>query len=125
MSYFCYRAIRPAEDPVPGEVEMPSRQEVVGRVQCPGQATGRCEIATFFRRFAVLVGAGLPLKAALQAPWDDVGKALAWFVGAVGSSIAARARHAAQFWSTSLASGLVAWWEPHGRLCSLSSAWPR
>jgi general secretion pathway protein F len=111
MSHFRYRAITPAGEFVAGEVEAPSREEVVRRIEYLGHVTIEVEAATtsmlsrssvfrsrtprprdmtiFLRQLAVLVGAGLTLEAALQALGDDAGKALAWFAGAVRSSIAA------------------------------------
>jgi len=96
---------------VAGEVEAPSREEVIRRIEYLGHVTIEVEAATtsmlarssvfrnrtprprdmtiFLRQLAVLVGAGLTLEAALQALGDDTGKALAWFATTVRSSIAA------------------------------------
>jgi general secretion pathway protein F len=111
MSHFRYRAITPTGDFVAGEVEAPSREEVIRRIEYLGHVTIEVETATtsmlarsslfrnrtprrrdmtiFLRQLAVLVGAGLTLEAALQALGDDTGKALAWFATTVRSSIAA------------------------------------
>jgi general secretion pathway protein F len=111
MSHFRYRAMTPAGEFVAGEVEAPSREEVVRRIEYLGHVTIEVEAATtsilsrsnvfgsrtprprdmtiFLRQLAVLVGAGLTLEAALQALGDDAGKALASFANAVRSSIAA------------------------------------
>src|SRR5215467_9176105 len=111
MSHFRYRAITPTGDFVAGEVETPSREEVIRRIEYLGHVTIEVEAATtsmlarsslfrnrtprprdmtiFLRQLAVLVGAGLTLEAALQALGDDTGKALAWFATTVRSSIAA------------------------------------
>src|SRR5215467_4042392 len=111
MKHFRYRAITPAGEFVAGEVEAPSREEVVRRIEYLGHVTIEVEAATtsilsrsnvfgnrtprprdmtiFLRQLAVLVGAGLTLEAALQALGDDTGKALAWFATTVRSSIAA------------------------------------
>ena len=111
MSHFRYRAITPTGDFVAGEVEAPSREEVIRRIEYLGHVTIEVEAATtsmltrssvfrnrtprprdmtiFLRQLAVLVGAGLTLEAALQALGDDTGKALAWFATTVRSSIAA------------------------------------
>jgi general secretion pathway protein F len=111
MSHFRYRAVTPAGEFVAGEVEAPSREEVVRRIEYLGHVTIEVEAATtsilsrsnvfgsrtprprdmtiFLRQLAVLVGAGLTLEAALQALGDDAGKALASFANAVRSSIAA------------------------------------
>ena len=97
MSHFRYRAITPAGDFVDGEVEAPSREEVIRRIEYLGHVTIEVEAATtsmlarssvfrsrtprprdmtiFLRQLAVLVGAGLTLEAALQALGDDTGKA--------------------------------------------------
>lgn len=94
-----------------GEVEAPSRQEVVRRIEYLGHLTIEVETAStgmlgrssalrgrtpqrrdvtiFLRQLAVLVGAGLTLEAALQALGDDASKAIAWFSGALRSSISA------------------------------------
>jgi general secretion pathway protein F len=111
MSSFRYRAVTPAGDFVTGEVEAPSRQEVVRRIEYLGHLTIEVETAStgmlgrsstlrgrtpqrrdvtiFLRQLAVLVGAGLTLEAALQALGDDASKAIAWFSGALRSSISA------------------------------------
>jgi len=111
MSSFRYRAVTPAGEFVSGEVDAPSRQEVVKRIEYLGHLaieveaanTGslarssafrgrtpqRRDVTIFLRQLAVLVGAGLTLEAALQALGDDTSKALAWFSGALRSSISA------------------------------------
>jgi general secretion pathway protein F len=111
MSSFRYRAVTPAGEFVTGEVEAPSRQEVVRRIEYLGHLTIEVETAStgmlgrssalrgrtpqrrdvtiFLRQLAVLVGAGLTLEAALQALGDDASKAIAWFSGALRSSISA------------------------------------
>jgi type II secretory pathway component PulF len=92
MSHFRYRAIAPTGDLVAGEVEVPSRQEVVRRRDRLGRATTtlkrgdafrsrtqwHCEMTAFLRQRAVLVGAGVTLEAALQAGGHDTSHALAW-----------------------------------------------
>jgi len=112
MSTFRYRAVTPAGEFVSGEVEAPSRQEVVRRIEYLGHLTievetaakagllarargfggrmpQRRDVTIFLRQLAVLVGAGLTLEAALQALGDDTSKALAWFSGSLRSSISA------------------------------------
>ena len=81
MSHFRYRAITPAGDFVDGEVEAPSREEVIRRIEYLGHVTIEVEAATtsmlarssvfrnrtprprdmtiFLRQLAVLVGANL------------------------------------------------------------------
>jgi general secretion pathway protein F len=111
VSHFRYRAVTAAGEVVAGEVEAPSRQEVVRRIEYLGQLTIEVEAATssmlarssilrgrtprardmtiFLGQLGVLVGAGLTLDAALQALGDDTGKAVAWFAGTIRSSISA------------------------------------
>src|SRR5712672_1461923 len=109
MPHFRYRAVTPAGDLVVGEVEAPSREEVIRRIEYLGHltievaATGMLsrsrapsgktprprEVTIFLRQLALLVGAGLTLEVALQTLGEDAGKALAWFAGAIRSSIAA------------------------------------
>jgi general secretion pathway protein F len=110
MPHFRYRAVTPSGDFVAGEVEAPSREEVIRRIEYLGHLTIEAEVATtgmlsrgsirsgktprprevtiFLRQLALLVGAGLTLEAALQTLGEDAGKALAWFAGAIRSSIA-------------------------------------
>jgi general secretion pathway protein F len=110
MPHFRYRAVTTSGELVTGEVEAPSRQEVVRRIEYLGHLTieaeliatgvlshggGRHgkvprtrEVTIFLRQLALLVGAGLTLEVALQTLGDDAGKALAGFVGAIRSSIA-------------------------------------
>jgi general secretion pathway protein F len=110
MPPFRYRAVTPTGEIVTGEVEAPSRQEVVRRIEYVGQlaievdaatagvlagggvlrgrALQRREVTIFLRQLAVLVGAGLTLEAALQALGDDASKSVVWFSGTLRSSIA-------------------------------------
>jgi general secretion pathway protein F len=109
MPHFRYRAVTPAGEMVAGEVEAPSREEVIRRIEYLGHLTIEAEVATtgmlsrggarsgktprprevtiFLRQLALLVGAGLTLEVALQTLGEDAGKALAWFVGAIRSAI--------------------------------------
>src|SRR5712664_4973225 len=111
MPHFRYRAVTTSGELVTGEVEAPSRQEVVRRIEYLGHLTieaeliatgvlshggGRHgkvprtrEVTIFLRQLALLAGAGLTLEVALQTLGDDAGKALAGFAGAIRSSIAA------------------------------------
>src|SRR5215475_1627136 len=110
MSSFRYRAVTPAGEFVTGEVDAPSRQDVVRRIEylghlaieveaastgmfsrsgvLRGRTPNRRDITIFLRQLAVLVGAGLTLEAALQALGEDATKSIAWFSGALRSSIA-------------------------------------
>src|SRR5215475_15549225 len=109
MPHFRYRAVTPAGEFVAGEVEAPSREEVIRRIEYLGHmtievaATGMLsrrgapsgktprprEVTIFLRQLALLVGAGLTLEVALQTLGEDAGKALGRFVSAVRSSISA------------------------------------
>src|SRR5215472_11491886 len=111
MSSFRYRAVTPTGEFVTGEVDAPSRQEVVKRIEYLGHLTieveaaeartlarssalrgrtpQRRDVTIFLRQLSVLVGAGLTLEAALQALGEDTSKALRWFSGALRSSISA------------------------------------
>jgi general secretion pathway protein F len=111
MSAFRYRAVTASGEIVTGEVDAPSRQEVIKRIEYlghlaievevatagmlvrknpfRGRAPDRKEVTIFLRQLAVLVGAGLTLETALQALGEDTSRALAWFCGALRSSISA------------------------------------
>jgi general secretion pathway protein F len=109
MPHFRYRAVTPAGEFVVGEVEAPSREEVIRRIEYLGHLTievaatgvlsgggarsGKTprprELTIFLRQLALLVGAGLTLEVALQTLGEDAGKAVAWFAGTIRSSIAA------------------------------------
>src|SRR5258705_9378628 len=111
MPHFRYRAVTPAGEIVVGEVEAPSRDEVVRRIQYLGQLPIDADVVTpgvlarsagvggksprprdvtiFLRQLALLIGAGLTLEAALQTLGDDTSKSLAWFAGTLRTSISA------------------------------------
>ena len=111
MPQFRYRAVTPSGEFVAGEVEAPSRQEVLRRIEYLGHITIEAELATpgmlagnrgflaapaksrevtaFLRELALLLHARLTLEAALQTLGDDAAKGLARFAGAVRASIAA------------------------------------
>src|SRR5260370_21290503 len=111
MPQFRYRAVTHAGELVVGEVDAPSREEVVRRIEYLGHTTIDAEIAAtgilnrghrsvgklprsrdgsiFLRQLALLIGAGLTLEAALQTLGDDTSKTLAWFAGAIRTSISA------------------------------------
>jgi general secretion pathway protein F len=111
MSAFRYRAVTASGEVVTGEVDAPSRQEVIKRIEYlghlaieveaatagmlvrknpfRGRAPDRRDVTIFLRQLAVLVGAGLTLETALQALGEDTSRALAWFCGALRSSISA------------------------------------
>jgi general secretion pathway protein F len=111
MPNFRYRAVTHAGEIVIGEVEAPSRDEVVRRIEYLGHLPIDAEVVTpgvlargsgtrrrpprtrdvtiFLRQLALLIGAGLTLEAALQTLGDDTSKALASFAGAIRASISA------------------------------------
>src|SRR2546427_176051 len=106
MPHFRYRALTRAGQIVGGEVEAPSREEVVRRIEHLGHLPieaeasaiglfGRSgsalsgtvprsrEMTIFLRELALLVRAGLTLEAALQTLGDDASKALTRFANSV------------------------------------------
>jgi general secretion pathway protein F len=111
MPQFRYRAVTRGGELVAGEVEAPSRQEVLRRIKYLGHMTVEAELATpgllsrsggllaataksrevtaFLRELALLLRARLTLEAALHTLGDDAAKGLAQFAGAVRASIAA------------------------------------
>ena len=110
MPQFRYRALTQAGDIVVGEVDAPSREEVVRRIEYLGHLPIEAEAATqgilranlfggklprprdvtvFLRQLALLVGAGLTLEGALQTLADDTSKAMSRFANALRSSITA------------------------------------
>jgi general secretion pathway protein F len=109
MPQFRYRAVTPAGKMVIGEVEAPSREEVIRRIEYLGHLPIEARIASrgltgfgfgkkvprsqdvtiFLRQLALLVGAGLTLEAALQTLGEDAGKSLRPFVEDLRSSISA------------------------------------
>jgi general secretion pathway protein F len=111
MPQFRYRAVTHAGEIVIGEVEAPSREEVVRRIEYLGHMTIDAEVATtrilarsrrpggkpprsrdvslLLRQLALLLAAGLTLEAALQTLGDDTSKALAGFANGLRASISA------------------------------------
>ena len=111
MPQFRYRAVTRAGEIVNGEVEAPSREEVVRRIEYLGHMTIDAEVATtrilarsrrpggkpprsrdvslLLRQLALLLAAGLTLEAALQTLGDDTSKALAGFANGLRASISA------------------------------------
>jgi general secretion pathway protein F len=109
MPHFRYRALTHAGEVVLGEVDAPSREEVVRRIEYLGHLPIEAELATanaltrgltrgrgrlrsgeltiFLRQLALLAGAGLTLEAALQTLGENASKGLTWFAGAIRSSI--------------------------------------
>jgi general secretion pathway protein F len=111
MPQFRYRAITPAGEIVVGEVDAPSREEVVRRIEYLGHLTIDAELATtgllargrkprgkgprsrdlsiLLHQLALLLGAGLTLEAALQTLSDTASKGLAGFAQGLRASISA------------------------------------
>jgi general secretion pathway protein F len=107
---FRYRAVTQTGEVIGGEVDAPSREEVIRRVEylghflidanaatkgifgnsgSGGKAPGSREVTIFLRQLALLIGAGLTLEAAFQTLGDDATKAVARFAATVRSSISA------------------------------------
>jgi general secretion pathway protein F len=111
MPQFRYRAVTRAGEIVIGEVEAPSREEVVRRIEYLGHMTIDAEVATtgilarsrrpggkpprsrdvslLLRQLALLLAAGLTLESALQTLADDTSKALGGFANGLRASISA------------------------------------
>jgi general secretion pathway protein F len=111
MPNFKYRAVTRSGEVVLGEVEAPSREEVIRRIEYLGHLPIEAELATkgilartggfgaklprpreltiFLRQLALLIGAGLTLEAALATLSDDASKPLASFATTLRSSISA------------------------------------
>jgi len=111
MPQFRYRAVTHAGEIVVGEVDAPSREEVLRRIEYLGHLTIDAEIAAtgllarrqrsigkkprsrdvsiFLRQLALLLAAGLTLEAALQTLGEGAGKGLAGFANGLRASISA------------------------------------
>jgi general secretion pathway protein F len=111
MPQFRYRAVTLAGEIVNGEVEAPSREEVIRRIEYLGHMAIDAEVATtgilkrnrsrggksprprdisiFLRQLALLLAAGLTLEAALQTLSDDTSKAIGRFADGLRASISA------------------------------------
>src|SRR5271154_4533009 len=111
MPQFRYRAVTHSGEIVVGEVEAPSREEVVRRIEYLGHLTIDAEVATtgilarsrrpggkpprsrdvslLLRQLALLLAAGLTLEAALQTLSEDTSKALTGFANGLRTSISA------------------------------------
>jgi general secretion pathway protein F len=109
MPQFRYRAVTSAGKMVLGEVEAPSHEEVIRRIEYLGHLPIEAKIATqgrfdltfgkkvprsrditiFLRQLGLLVGAGLTLEAALQTLADDTNKSVAQFADDLRSTISA------------------------------------
>jgi general secretion pathway protein F len=111
LPQFSYRAVTHTGEIVVGEVEAPSREEVVRRIEYLGHMTIDAEVATtgilarsrrlggkpprsrevslLLRQLALLLAAGLTLEAALQTLSDGGSKALAGFANGLRAAISA------------------------------------
>ena len=111
MPQFRYRAVTHAGEIVVGEVDAPSREEVLRRIEYLGHLTIDAEIAAtgllarsqrsigkkprsrdvsiFLRQLALLLAAGLTLEAALQTLGEGASKGLAGFANGLRASISA------------------------------------
>jgi general secretion pathway protein F len=109
MPQFRYRAVTPAGELVVGQVEAPSHDEVIRRIEYLGHVPIDAQLASggflgrslavkpprprdttiFLRQLALLVEAGLTLEAALQTLSDDANKAVVRFAANLRSSISA------------------------------------
>jgi general secretion pathway protein F len=109
MPQFRYRAVTRAGEMVAGEVEAPSREEVMRRIEYLGhlpidaqvasrqrlgggllaRAPRSRDITLFLRQLALLIGAGLTLEAALQTLGEDADRSVARFADDLRSSISA------------------------------------
>jgi general secretion pathway protein F len=110
MPQFRYRALTQAGEVVIGEVDAPSRDEVIRRIEYLGHLPIEAEVVSqglfsvsrgggnvprardvtlFLRQLALLVAAGLTLEGGLQTLSDDVSKAVAKFANALRASISA------------------------------------
>jgi general secretion pathway protein F len=109
MPQFRYRAVTHAGEILTGEVEAPSRAEVVRRIEYLGHMTIEAEIASsgvlstrwllgdkqprprdvsmLLRQLALLLGAGLTLADALGTLSDDANSAVAGFAGDLRAAI--------------------------------------
>jgi general secretion pathway protein F len=108
MPHYRYRALTKAGEIILGDVDAPSREEVLRRIEYLGHLPVEAEIAgggarrsgissgglprprevtTFMRLLALLLRSGLTLEAALQTLEDDANKAVARFAGGLRSAV--------------------------------------
>ncbi len=127
MPHYRYRALSKTGEIILGDVEAPSREEVLRRIEYLGHLPVEAEIAagkalraglslsggglpkpreltTFLRLLALLLKSGLTVEAALQTLEDDTNKAVARFAAGLRSAVSggdgfaeAMERHAAIF----------------------------
>lgn len=108
MPHYRYRALTKAGEIILGDVEAPSREEVLRRIEYLGHlpieadvAGGKAsrgglsgrglpksrELTTFLRLLALLLRSGLTVEAGLQTLEDDTNKAVARFAGELRSAV--------------------------------------
>src|SRR5262245_16523286 len=108
MPHYRYRALTRAEEIILGDVEAPSREEVMQRIEYLGHLPVEAEIAgkgarqtdligrgslrareltIFLRLLALLLRSGLNLEAALQTLEDDTNTAVARFARGLRSAV--------------------------------------
>ncbi|WP_316165651.1 MULTISPECIES: type II secretion system F family protein [unclassified Bradyrhizobium] len=108
MPHYRYRALTRAGEIILGDVEAPSREEVLRRIEYLGHLPVEAEIAgggvtrtnivsrgslggreltTFLRLLALLLRSGLNLEASLQTLEDDTNKSVARFAGGLRSAV--------------------------------------
>src|SRR5215469_6891039 len=110
MPNYHYRALSKSGEIILGEVEAPSREEVMRRIEYLGHLPVEAEVAggktstasmpgrglpkpreftTFLRLLALLLRSGLTLEVALQTLEDDTNKSVSRFAGTLRASVAA------------------------------------
>src|SRR5579864_7231185 len=110
MPHYRYRALTKAGEIILGDVEAPSREEVLRRIEYLGHLPVEAEVAggnalrrglvgrdlpgareltTFLRLLALLLRSGLTLEVALQTLEDDTNRSVSRFAGGLRSSVAA------------------------------------
>jgi general secretion pathway protein F len=108
MPHYRYRALSRAGEIILGDVDAPSREEVLRRIEYLGHLPVEAEVArsgapngrtsgwglpsakeltTFLRLLALLLRSGLTIETALQTLEDDSNKTVARFAGGLRSSI--------------------------------------
>ncbi|MGJ4942116.1 type II secretion system F family protein [Bradyrhizobium sp. HKCCYLS1011] len=108
MPHYRYRALTRAGEIILGDVEAPSREEVLRRIEYLGHlpveaeiagsgakrsslisrgSLGARELTTFLRLLALLLRSGLNLEASLQTLEDDTNKSVARFAAGLRSAV--------------------------------------
>lgn len=140
MPQFRFRAMARSGEIVAGEVEAPSREEVVSRVEYLGHMLIDAELAPkggfltketnsrekrprsrdvtlFLRQLSLLTAAGLTLEASLQTLAEDSNKSLVWFANNLRSTITAADSFAERSSANRPSSDLPMWlWSGQAKL---------